>query len=158
MQPDTHTHTHTRNPLGNKSVINGRNRLQKKNKNFMKMKEYQCCITTLLPITSKYYFRKPITYICRYTEKTTKGYTLLLFYYTFQRAFTLVTYYDCSPIIIIIIIIKIKNWIELLLLFGLLMSVSFHKNNCSISLYHLFVSNCFLLYFILFSILVLAYN
>jgi hypothetical protein len=43
------------------------------------------------------------------------------------------------------------------IVFGLLMSVSFlNKNNCSPSLYHLFVFNCFLLCFILFSILVLA--
>jgi hypothetical protein len=42
---------------------------------------------------------------------------------------------------------------------GLLMSVSFlNKNNRSLSLYHLFVFNCFLLYFILFSILVRACN
>jgi hypothetical protein len=39
------------------------------------------------------------------------------------------------------------------IVFGSLMSVSFlNKNNCSLSLYHLFVFNCFLLYFILFSI------
>jgi hypothetical protein len=45
------------------------------------------------------------------------------------------------------------------IVFGSLMSVSFlNINNCSLSLYHLFVFNCFLLYFILFSILVLAYN
>jgi hypothetical protein len=45
------------------------------------------------------------------------------------------------------------------IVFGLLISVSFlNKNNCSLSLYHVFVFNCFLLYLILFSILVLAYN
>jgi hypothetical protein len=45
------------------------------------------------------------------------------------------------------------------IVFGSLMSVSFiNKNNCSLSLYHLSIFNCFLLYFILFSILVLAYN
>jgi hypothetical protein len=45
------------------------------------------------------------------------------------------------------------------IVFGSLMSISFlNKNNCSLSLYHLFVFNCFLLCFILFSILVLAYN
>jgi hypothetical protein len=45
------------------------------------------------------------------------------------------------------------------IVFGLLMSVSFlNKNNCSLSLYHLFVFNCFLLCFIFFSILVLACN
>jgi hypothetical protein len=45
------------------------------------------------------------------------------------------------------------------IVFGLLMSVSFlNKNNCFLSLYHLFVFSCFLLYFILFSILVLTYN
>jgi hypothetical protein len=43
--------------------------------------------------------------------------------------------------------------------FWLLMSVCFlNKNNCSLSLYHLFVFNCILLCFILFLILVLAYN
>jgi hypothetical protein len=36
--------------------------------------------------------------------------------------------------------------------FGLLISVSFpNKNNCSLSLYHLFVFNCFLLCFIFFN-------
>jgi hypothetical protein len=45
------------------------------------------------------------------------------------------------------------------IVFGSLMSVSFlNKNNCSPSLYQLFVFNCFLLYFILFSILVLTCN
>jgi hypothetical protein len=45
------------------------------------------------------------------------------------------------------------------IVFGSLMSVSFlNKNNCSLSLYHLFVFNCFLLCFILFSISVLACN
>jgi hypothetical protein len=45
------------------------------------------------------------------------------------------------------------------IVFSLLMSVSFlNKNNCSLSLYHLFVFNCFSLCFILFSMLVLACN
>jgi hypothetical protein len=45
------------------------------------------------------------------------------------------------------------------IVFGSLMSVIFlNKNNCSLALYHLFVFNCSLLYFILFSILVLDYN
>jgi hypothetical protein len=45
------------------------------------------------------------------------------------------------------------------IVFGSLMSVSFlNKNNCSLSLYHLFILNCFFLYFILFSVLVLACN
>jgi hypothetical protein len=45
------------------------------------------------------------------------------------------------------------------IVFGLLISVSFlNKNNCSISLYNLFVFNCFSWCFILFSILVLACN
>jgi hypothetical protein len=45
------------------------------------------------------------------------------------------------------------------IIFDLLISVSFlNKNNCSLSLYHLFVFNCFLLCFILFSILALACN
>jgi hypothetical protein len=45
------------------------------------------------------------------------------------------------------------------IVFCLLKSVSFlNKNNCSLFLYHLFVFNCFLWCFILFSILVLACN
>jgi hypothetical protein len=43
--------------------------------------------------------------------------------------------------------------------FCLMMSVSFlNKNNCSLFLYHLFVFNCLLLCFILFSVLVPACN
>jgi hypothetical protein len=43
--------------------------------------------------------------------------------------------------------------------FGLLISVSFlNKNKCSLFLYQLFVINCFLLYFILSQILMLACN
>jgi hypothetical protein len=64
-----------------------------------------------------------------------------------------------SPSLLLDIVIIISILLLLLLLLGLLMSVSFlYKSNCSPSLYHLFVFNYFLLYFILFSILVLACN
>jgi hypothetical protein len=45
------------------------------------------------------------------------------------------------------------------IVFVLLTSISFlNENNCSLSLYHLFVFNCLLFYFILFSVLVLAFS